>query len=104
MTDEAIVGYVKFSYNNTPDWNKTGEIAANEDYYKPVKTGDDSNMFIYAVVLIFSLLSLITLAFSRKKAGKVVAKGLGLIVIAMAGLGFFATNVVAAEDFTKEAT
>lgn len=97
MTDEAIIGYLDFSYDSTNDWNKAGEVAANEETVT-VKTGDSNMMAIYAALMIISILGMILVAFKNGKKG--IAKMFGIFaVIVAAGLVSGRTDAYAAESY-----
>lgn len=97
MTDEAIIGYLNFSYNATNDWNKIGEIAADEE---SVKTSDSktSMMTVYAVMMIVSALGMILVAIRKNKKGIVKLFGIFAVVM-VAGLASVTTDTYAAESY-----
>lgn len=101
MTDEAIIGYVEFSYDDAPDWNKTGEVASDVDSI--VKTGDTSNMMLYAIMMLSALLVMV-LALSKKKRN--IAKVMGIFVAVMM-IGFTGSRIdasAAEDEYIEEVT
>lgn len=83
MTDEAIIGYVEYNYNSKPDWDKNGEVAANEDFVAAPKTGDNNNILLYLLMAGSSLLLLVYFMVKNKK-GMLKVFGLFATVFVMA--------------------
>lgn len=99
MTDEAIIGYLMFNYNSDADWNKAGDFSSDSG---SVKTGDNSHMMAYVVMMIAALSGIAALLAGKKRKNIVKAFTIFGAVVAV-GMAFGFTNV-AAEEYTEKQT
>ena len=98
MTDEAIIGYIEYNYNTMPDWNKSGEVAADEAVVGAPKTEDNQNVLLYLLMVVTSVIIMLSIIMKKKR----IFKTFGLFaVLFVIGVSFGKTDAFASTNEIK---